>query len=288
MQKTQNLNAESNVKSQNLNVDCHKNSCEFSRNDEIIADSANRTSNCHIERSEISQNRDSSLTSFAQNDKNILPLSCGGGLRGWVNSTKSTNCHTERSEVSLFRFCDSALVSPNFTLKSLIFSQKGLHPRSAPPDYLIVSPKSSRFFAFRGRASLNPLLAKNRHSHYCSFAPDFLHHEAGEIKGASHGFLLDSAIRAKNAESNTKSQNLNVDCHENSCEFSRNDEIIADSVKQIQIAKSNSFVIWLPRYARKSYGLSEAKNLKKIDSAIHKISRKFAESTPNSANLKAG
>ncbi|MGX2982505.1 hypothetical protein [Helicobacter sp. 23-1045] len=103
-------------------------------------------------------------------------------------------CHTERSEESLFRFCDSAIKSPFFDLDSLSFSQKGLHPRSAPPDYLIVSPKSSRFFAFRGRASLNPLLAKNRRLHYCNLESDFLHHEAGEIKGASHESLLDSAF----------------------------------------------------------------------------------------------
>ncbi|MGX3010573.1 ATP-dependent DNA helicase RecG [Helicobacter sp. 23-1044] len=76
---------------------------------EAIQDSANAESilNCHIERSEISQNRDSSLVSLAQNDKIIaesknlpslaedshknIPLPCGGGLRGWVDSQNNHN-----------------------------------------------------------------------------------------------------------------------------------------------------------------------------------------------------
>ncbi|MGX2983119.1 hypothetical protein [Helicobacter sp. 23-1045] len=68
------------------------------------------------------------------------------------------------------------------------FLQKGCTPRPAPP-----TRQKLPLFAFRGRASLNPLLAKNRRLHYCNLAPDFLHHEAGEIKGASHGldFILD-------------------------------------------------------------------------------------------------
>ncbi|MGX2982503.1 hypothetical protein [Helicobacter sp. 23-1045] len=80
------------------------------------------------------------------------------------------------------RFCEiaeSARFSPFCPFNSLIsFSQKGLHPPPRSP----YAPKSSRFFAFRGSASLSPLLAKNRHSHYCSFESDFLHHEVGEIR----------------------------------------------------------------------------------------------------------
>ncbi|MGX3010261.1 hypothetical protein ACWIUD_01680 [Helicobacter sp. 23-1044] len=128
-------------------------------------------------------------------------------------------CHFEQSEKSLFRFCDSANLSPKPISKSLIFSQKGCTPHPAPP-----TRQKLPLFAFRGSASLSPLLAKNRHSHYCSFAPDFLHHEAGEIKGASHelDFNLDchdltSSNLAmtkkiqKNAESSTESQNLNAE-----------------------------------------------------------------------------
>ncbi|MGX3011733.1 hypothetical protein ACWIUD_09300 [Helicobacter sp. 23-1044] len=85
---------------------------------------------------------------------------------------------------------DSANPSPKHFFKFISFSQKGCTPHPAPP-----TRQKLPLFAFRGSASLNPLLAKNRHSHYCSFAPDFLHHEAGEIKGASHGLsFLDSAF----------------------------------------------------------------------------------------------
>ncbi|MGX2982713.1 hypothetical protein [Helicobacter sp. 23-1045] len=122
-------------------------------------------------------------------------------------------CHFERSEVSLL---DSVNPSPKHFLKFISFSQKGCTPHPAPPT----RQKAAAFSLLGGRASLNPLLAKNRHSHYCSFESDFLHHEAGEIKGASHDDFnvdchdfatqnlamtenskLDSAIHAKNAES---------------------------------------------------------------------------------------
>ncbi|MGX2983302.1 hypothetical protein [Helicobacter sp. 23-1045] len=172
---------------------------------------------CHIERSEKSQILPLPCEFYTPPQTpptrgwafSFLPLPCGGGLRGWVDSTKSTNCHTERSEVSqknirdfsLITFAqndnvesDSANLSPNPTSKSLIFSQKGCTPLPAPP-----TRQKLPLFAFRGRASLNPLLAKNRRLHYCNLAPDFLHHEAGEIKGASHESFLDSA----NAESKT-------------------------------------------------------------------------------------
>ena len=46
----------------------------------------------------------------------------------------------------------------NLSLDSLIFLTK----RAAPPAPLPLRAKKLRFFAFRGRASLNPLLAKNR------------------------------------------------------------------------------------------------------------------------------
>ncbi|MGX2982825.1 Mur ligase family protein [Helicobacter sp. 23-1045] len=158
------------------------------------------------------------------------------GAQSEASATKQSklNCHTERSEVSLL---DSANPSPNPTLKSLSFSQKGLHPPPRSP----YAPKSSRFFAFRGSASLSPLLAKNRHSHYCSFESDFLHHEVGEIKGASHEFLLDSAKNAsfchtersevsqKNRDFSPTAQNdnFNLDCHDSQSE-SRNDESFVD------------------------------------------------------------
>ena len=57
------------------------------------------------------------------------------------------------------------------------FSQKGCTPHPAPP-----TRQKLPLFAFRGRASLSPLLAKNRRSHYCSLESDFLHHEAGEFR----------------------------------------------------------------------------------------------------------
>ncbi|MGX2981886.1 GTPase Era [Helicobacter sp. 23-1045] len=82
------------------------------KNGENIADSANAESNksCHIERSEISQNRDSSIASQSQNDKNnpssqmredksqSLPLPCGGGLRGWVDSQKNSSAKFSNSD----------------------------------------------------------------------------------------------------------------------------------------------------------------------------------------------
>ncbi|MGX3012000.1 hypothetical protein ACWIUD_10690, partial [Helicobacter sp. 23-1044] len=147
--------------------------------------------------------------------------------------------------------------------KSLIFSQKGCTPHPAPP-----TRQKLPLFAFRGSASLSPLLAKNRHSHYCSFAPDFLHHEAGEIKGASHelDFNLDchdltSSNLAmtkkiqKNAESSTKSQNLNAESNSQNthplapsareggflCESAHifEGEQNADSANETKIAESN-------------------------------------------------
>ncbi|MGX3011763.1 tRNA (guanosine(46)-N7)-methyltransferase TrmB, partial [Helicobacter sp. 23-1044] len=105
---------------------------------------AESSPNCHTEQGEVSQS---------------LPLPCGGGQRGWVDSANAESdkkngeniaesaldlslrgesqdspkqsksiCHFERSEKSLFRFCDSAILSPNFISKSLIFSQKGCTP----------------------------------------------------------------------------------------------------------------------------------------------------------------
>ncbi|MGX3011924.1 hypothetical protein ACWIUD_10280 [Helicobacter sp. 23-1044] len=76
---------------------------------------AESTLNCHFERSEKSHNfkkRDSSLRTshFAQNDKNILPLPnargfaqslplpCGGGLRGWVDSQNNSSAKFSNSD----------------------------------------------------------------------------------------------------------------------------------------------------------------------------------------------
>ncbi|MGX2981671.1 hypothetical protein [Helicobacter sp. 23-1045] len=76
-----------------------------------------------------------------------------------VVSLRSQILRIERSEVSHFRFCDSAILSPNFNSKSLIFSQKGLHPPTPLPP---TRQKAAAFSLLGGRASLNPLLAKNR------------------------------------------------------------------------------------------------------------------------------
>ncbi|MGX3010265.1 hypothetical protein ACWIUD_01700 [Helicobacter sp. 23-1044] len=132
-------------------------------------------------------------------------------LRGSGEATTKQSkkkCHTERSEVSHFRFCDSVNPSPKHFLKFISFSQKGLHPPTPLPP---TRQKAAAFSLLGGRASLNPLLAKNRHSHYCNLESDFLHHEAGEIKGASHGLDFnvdchDSALQ--NLAMTEKSQNL--------------------------------------------------------------------------------
>ncbi|MGX2982359.1 hypothetical protein [Helicobacter sp. 23-1045] len=106
--------------------------------------------------------------------------------------------------LSFLRFFDNCIYL------SAIFSQKGLHPPTPLPP---TRQKAAAFSLLGGSASLNPLLAKNRRLHYCNLAPDFLHHEAGEFKGASHGFLLNSAIRTKIAESTPFSQNLANKAH---------------------------------------------------------------------------
>ncbi|MGX2983671.1 replication restart helicase PriA [Helicobacter sp. 23-1045] len=124
-------------------------------------------------------------------------------------------CLTSRSEISLL---DSANPSPKHFLKFISFSQKGLHPPTPLPP---TRQKAAAFSLLGGRASHSPLLAKNRRLHYCNLESDFLHHEAGEIKGADAQFL---------------------DCHENSCEFSRNDEIIADSANRAKFAESNAIL----------------------------------------------
>lgn len=91
---------------------------------------------------------------------------------------------------------DSTNLPPKHTLKSLIFSQKGCTHHLLPPT-IKLCPQKLSLFAFRGRASLNPLLAKNRRLHFCNLESDFLHHEAGEINGASHESLLDSTIQTQ-------------------------------------------------------------------------------------------
>ncbi|MGX3012134.1 hypothetical protein ACWIUD_11390 [Helicobacter sp. 23-1044] len=168
----------------------------------ILLDSANRTKNAESKKD--SSLRENERSEFSwQSTKKSNPCESPKSFLDSANFGESKNiCLTSRSEVSHFRFCDSAILSPNFTLKSLIFSQKGCTPHPAPP-----TRQKLPLFAFRGSASLNPLLAKNRRLHYCNLESDFLHHEAGEIKGASHGFFLDSAFaesnanRTKNAES---------------------------------------------------------------------------------------
>ncbi|MGX2983161.1 pseudouridine synthase [Helicobacter sp. 23-1045] len=146
-------------------------------------------------------------------------------------------CHTERSEKSLLRFCDSAILSPNFISKSLIFSQKGCTPRPAPP-----TRQKLPLFAFRGSASHSPLLAKNRHSHYCSFESDFLHHEAGEIKGASHDDFTDSAFAESTHPLTPSAREGEVlDCHDFASQnLAMTEKNTLDSANRINIAESNS------------------------------------------------
>ncbi|MGX2983273.1 AtpZ/AtpI family protein [Helicobacter sp. 23-1045] len=54
-------------------MDCHDSASQNLAMTENDADSVNRTSFCHIERSEISQKRDSSLVALAQNDEHTQP-----------------------------------------------------------------------------------------------------------------------------------------------------------------------------------------------------------------------
>ncbi|MGX3011761.1 pseudouridine synthase [Helicobacter sp. 23-1044] len=199
---------------------------------------------------------------FAELDKETSALPC------FVSEAKQPskkNCHIERSEKSLLRFFDSAILSPNFILKSLIFSQKGLHPPTPLPP---TRQKAAAFSLLGGSASLNPLLAKNRRLHYCNLESDFLHHEAGEFKGANAQFLNchDSASQnlamtgktqnltkkmQKIAESSAISQNLNAESNAKIVESNsqnthplapsaREGGQIADSANRTNIAESQS------------------------------------------------
>ncbi|MGX2983163.1 tRNA (guanosine(46)-N7)-methyltransferase TrmB [Helicobacter sp. 23-1045] len=124
-----------------------------------------------------------------KNSENLSESASISSLRDSANAESwqsKSICHTERSEVSHFRFCDSAILSPNFILKSLSFSQKGCTPRPAPP-----TRQKLPLFAFRGRAlALSASSKKSAGGTTAPFESDFLHHEAGEIKGASHGLDL--------------------------------------------------------------------------------------------------
>ncbi|MGX2983656.1 hypothetical protein [Helicobacter sp. 23-1045] len=196
------------------------------QNAESALDSANRTKNAE---SKI----DSSLRDSAFNAE----LWQFAEFASEAKQSSKSICHFERSEKSLFRFCDSAIKLPFFDLDSLSFSQKGCTPLPAPP-----TRQKLPLFAFRGRAlAFSASSKKSAGGTTAPFAPDFLHHEAGEIKGASHGLdfnldchdltssnlamtennALDSAFQTKNAESHIKTRNL-------------------DSVNKIQNAESSA------------------------------------------------
>ena len=95
---------------------------------------------------------------------------------------------------------DSATRTPLILFNS--FAKRAAPPAPLPLTFLKCVPKKLRFFAFRGRASLSPLLAKNRRLHFCNLESDFLHHEAGEFSGASHKFNVDSADSQNLGENN--------------------------------------------------------------------------------------
>ncbi|MGX3011746.1 replication restart helicase PriA [Helicobacter sp. 23-1044] len=194
---------------------------------------------------------------------------------------KNQSCDSTDSHLQIHNL-DSAKPSPNPTSKSLFsLPQKGLHPPTPLPP---TRQKAAAFSLLGGRASLNPLLAKNRRLHYCNLESDFLHHEAGEIKGASHGFLLDSA----NAESK-------MDCHEVAqSATSRNDEKnMLDSAYQTKIAESGAISqnliaesisqITHPRTPSAREGGQIADSAPQIKNA--ESNAKFAESPLDSADL---
>ncbi len=128
----------------------------------------------------------------------------------------------------------SVLDSTKFILRDS-FSQKGCTPRPALP-----TRQKLPLFAFRGRASLSPILAKNRHSHYCSFDSDFLHHESGEIRGASHDLVSSATLSPQNDES---MDYYEISRHTERSEVSKSGEsqINNESMTKERIDESHSF-----------------------------------------------
>ena len=140
-------------------------------------------------------------TQNAESNKNSPSLSTSGA-RGWVKTPSLQDSAKQNLRGNLLIFLDSATRTPLTSLDSFA-------KRAAPPAPLPLRAKKLLFFAFRGRASLSPLLAKNQRSHYCSLAPDFLHHEAGEFSGASHEFNADSA-NSQNLVKNNLARSANL------------------------------------------------------------------------------
>ena len=120
--------------------------------------------------------------------------------------SKESKSRESKLYKSQCRKCESVLNSSFCHFESLFsFSQKGCTPHPLPPT-IKLCPQKLPLFAFRGRAQLFPLLAKNRRLHFCNLKSDVLHHEAGEIKGANaHNFI--------------------VDCFGESCDSPRNDGV---------------------------------------------------------------
>ncbi|MGX3010451.1 hypothetical protein ACWIUD_02645 [Helicobacter sp. 23-1044] len=155
--------------------------------------------------------------------------------------------------LSFLRFFDNCIYL------SAIFSQKGLHPPTPLPP---TRQKAAAFSLLGGSASHSPLLAKNRHSHYCSFKTDFLHHEAGEIKGASHGldFILD--------------------CHDSASQNLAMTENIADSANRRISHENAKFNTKITHPLTPSASEGEF-----LDSNSAREGEQIAESAPFSQNL---
>ncbi|MGX3010459.1 hypothetical protein ACWIUD_02695 [Helicobacter sp. 23-1044] len=204
-----------------------------------------------------------------------------------------------KSWQSIFRFCDSAIKSPFFRLASFVFFAKRAAPRSRSPRlHLNCVPKKLRFFAFRGSASLNPLLAKNRHSHYCSFESDFLHHEAGEIKGASHEFFLDSVFNAESislrhceaqiAEAIQDSANRAKNAESNkNCHFERSEKSQNNSDSSLRASHSAQNDKILDCHDLPLANLAMTEKTQNLDSAIRRILYKIRAIYPIFAQSRA-
>lgn len=102
-------------------------------------------------------------------------------------------------------------IDSNLPLDSLTFFAK----RAAPTTPLPIHTKKLRFFAFRGRASLFPLLAKNRRLH--NHKTDFSHHEVGETNGVNarnldcHDFA--TSAKSRNGRFGADTHHLSIKLH---------------------------------------------------------------------------
>ena len=94
------------------------------------------------------------------------------------------------------------------SLNSLVFSRK----RAAPPSPLPLRAKSCRFSLLGGEPRNSDSSKKSAGGTTAPLIPDFLHHESGEIRCASHNLILS------------------VDCHE-SLRDSRNDGLFDSSIR---------------------------------------------------------